>query len=293
MGKASSSARSAVSRRPGAARADKTVRLTVADFPPPRAVSDADLKELGKTFRIPPTDQPALTEFLTELITVFADEVIRDRRQPDFRADRDRLKKALSAVKQAHKALAQPFRPAVRRSLDAFGSGLGPVVSAKWLRDRFPDDELTPKPQALPIDPQADPERYPGLRRLPKNTTRFDIERLSINARVSLVEARPAETVVALLQEIQNPLQVALHRMTQLPEARGGQKPVDSRRYVLINLAAIWSRLGRHPTGGATSDFVAFCEAFFELIGWPGEGLQHAVPRAIRSWRDRGRKIAR
>lgn len=224
---------------------------------------------------------------------MFADEVTRDRRQPDLRADRDMLMKALSAVEQARKALARPFGPAARRSMSAFGPRLGLVVAAKWLRDRFPDDELVPRPHAVPIDPQADLTRYPGLGRLPRNSDKLDIERLSLNARVDFVEWRPTDTTVAILQEIQNSLRAALHEMSMLPGARGGQKPINNRHYVLMNLAEIWSRLGLRPTGGATSRFVTFCESFFELIEWPTEGLQHAVPRALRSWQDRRRKTGR
>jgi len=39
-----------------------------------------------------------------------------------------------------------------------------------------------------------------------------------------------------------------------------------------------------HPT---------FFESVFERIGWPNDGLQQAVPHAIRFWRDQRRKSGR
>jgi arylsulfatase A-like enzyme len=38
----------------------------------------------------------------------------------------------------------------------------------------------------------------------------------------------------------------------------------------------VWHRLGRQPTGGITSQFGAFCEAVFDAIAWPTEGVNAA-----------------
>ena len=89
---------------------------------------------------------------------------------------------------------------------------------------------------------QNHPVRYPGLQRLPRNSNKLDIERLSINARVNFVEWRPTDTAVAILQEIENSLRAALHEMSMLPGARGGQKPIKG---LLINNWLIMSALER------------------------------------------------
>ena len=268
-------------------------RQVATDLPPPEPIADADMDELCATFRIPPKARPGLKAFLNELISVFTDEIIRNHGEPDLRAGRDRLKTALAAVERAQEAMGRSFGPSVRQSMHAFGPRLGPMVAAQWLRDRFSEDERVPQRHAIPIDPQANRLRYPGLAAMTRSDTRLDVESLSRNARVDFVESRPADTALAILQEIQDALQVSLNGTLLLPNARGGRKPLTTRHYVLINLAEAWSRLGQEPTGGTASRFLGFCEAFFELIGWPHVGLSAAVSRAIRSWQNLAQKTTR
>jgi len=61
--------------------------------------------------------------------------------------------------------------------------------------------------------------------------------------------------------------------------------PLDHRAYFLAALAELWHRFGGRPTSGLKSKFGAFCEAVFEAIGWPTEGVSSALPDAIKLWR--------
>jgi len=268
------------------APAAKPKRQTASSLPIPRPACDAGLEELFLVHRIPSEYWPMAKAFLDELVAVFAGEIRRERSEPALRADRQTLHKAQRAVEQALALIGGPLGPAARRSLRAAGLRLGPMVSAEWLRERFPDDEYVPLQHALPINRQGDRFRYPALARLPRNDTRLDVEQFSYEARVNFVQARPAETMRALLKSIQAALQAAQDGFLLLPGARGGQRPLLQRRYVLANLAELWHRIGRSPSSGPASDFLAFCEGFCTLIGWPDEGLETAVADALVAWRD-------
>lgn len=272
------------------APAAKPKRQTASSLPLPRPAPDTGLEELFLVHRIPSEYWPMAKAFLDELVAVFAGEIRRERREPALRADRQTLHKAQCAVEQALAVMKRPLGPAARRSLRAAGPRLGPVVSAGWLRERFPDDEYVPTRHALPIDHQASRVRYPGLARLRRNDNRLDVEQFSGEARAQFVEMRPAETMRALLESIQAALQAAQGRFLLLPGARGGQKPLLQRRYMLANLAELWHRIGRSPSSGPASDFLAFCEGLCTLIGWPDEGLETAVADALVTWRDRRQK---
>jgi hypothetical protein len=66
--------------------------------------------------------------------------------------------------------------------------------------------------------------------------------------------------------------------------ARGGRKPLIFRHYLIVNLAKIWTGLERPASAGPKSDFVTFCVTVANLIGWPIEGLDSAIPDALKDF---------
>jgi hypothetical protein len=56
---------------------------------------------------------------------------------------------------------------------------------------------------------------------------------------------------------------------------------------MLAALAEFWHRLGRRHTSGMKSKFGDFCEAVFDAIGWPTEGVNAALAEAKNLWRTR------
>jgi len=124
-------------------------------------------------------------------------------------------------------------------------------------------------------------------------TRRCDVEEMSIDARILCVSVNPLETTRALLNLLELGLTQALEQMLHLPGARGGRRPLDHRKYGLVNLANAWHKLGRAPTSGANSQFLAFSEAIFAAIGWPTSSLASAIPDAITLWKNLNQKNAR
>ena len=66
-----------------------------------------------------------------------------------------------------------------------------------------------------------------------------------------------------------------------LPGGKGGRRRLSERTYMIGSLAKCWKSFGRRPTSGPNSRFVTFCEALFEVIDWPTEGVEAAVPHAL------------
>ena len=105
--------------------------------------------------------------------------------------------------------------------------------------------------------------------------------------RVGFVGDHPLETIGAVLSALEDAIKSALENFTFLPGAKGGRRPLVLRHYFLINLAEFWhDRIGQVRVG-QKSEFVTFCEAVSEAIGWPTDGLVSAVSDAVRDWRNR------
>ena len=85
--------------------------------------------------------------------------------------------------------------------------------------------------------------------------------------------------IAKLLADVITALEDGHRLIVRLPD---GRKPLTHRAYMLAALAQLWHRLGRRPTSGANSRFGVFCEAVFEAIGWPTEGVNSALPSAIK-----------
>ena len=270
------------------------------DIKAPKHVSDEDFETICRTFAIGKSDAKPLREFLVLFVDEFSRVIHTDRLLPDLRADRDTLQKVLGAIRATQRTAAKRIGPGAHRGLRAMGSSIGPALSARWLREQFSGDDFAPQKQDLfehypgpqGVRPQAAriPARFPvwAMR------SRLDVEEMSIDARILCVSKNPLETTVALLNLLELGLTQALGEMLLLPGARGGRHPLNYRKYGLVNLAHAWNhQLGRRPTSGANSQFLAFSEAIFEVIGWPKNGLASALPDAIALWKNRDEKFSR
>jgi hypothetical protein len=102
---------------------------------------------------------------------------------------------------------------------------------------------------------------------------------------------RGPEIIIAALDEIYE----SLIRSNEQTKGRGGRKPTYTRHYFLVNLALIWKRIGRSWSRESVPleiagerahfsglDFNSFCDTIFSHIGWPVQGLDDAIKRAIK-----------
>jgi hypothetical protein len=108
------------------------------------------------------------------------------------------------------------------------------------------------------------------------------MEDLSLDERIEFMEQRGGKVVPMLLRDIIAALEDGRRAIVQLPD---GRKPLKNRAYMLAALAEAWHRLGRRPTSGINSRFGCFCEAVFEAIGWPTEGVNAALADTKKLWR--------
>jgi hypothetical protein len=101
------------------------------------------------------------------------------------------------------------------------------------------------------------------------------------------IRDRAPETLNALLRDLESALASALTSLDSDPRIRGGRRPLENRRLVIMNLADFWQRIGKKPVGTRDSVFAVFCEEIFVAMGWPIDGLESAIPDAIKSLRNR------
>ena len=175
--------------------------------------------------------------------------------------------KALKATQQARAAL--PSRPGdtAEVSLQVAGALLGEVVTGGWLGEKFPGFGNLLRASR-------------GDRDSPE-WSKPTIEEPSASVRGQFIGSEAVPVLSALLGEVELVLKVAGGMLPLLPRGKGGRRPLTQRAYMIANLATCWQSLGRTPTSGPNSWFTAFCEAVFEAIGWPTEGVEAAVPDAL------------
>lgn len=261
--------------------------LRNADFPAPRKINESDFKHLCKISEIQPSDHKITKKWLDELVTDFDVWMKGERLQLDRASDRDRLKTALSNTEKAAKRI-RNLGPSGRRATRVISASVAPMLAARWLNEKFPDDDLTPQRSKLP---SAQGSRTST--RTPQRAPEYFIEEKSLEARMHFVRQRSVETTIAALNEIIGGLERSIRSLALQPGSRGGRKPTMFRHFLIINLAEIWSRLGRTVVVTPTSEFADFCEVVADSIGWPTDGMDSAIPDAVRHWRNLPRKTHR
>jgi hypothetical protein len=260
---------------------NKSKRMRADGFPIPKKMSSEDFDLLCRNFHIPLSSRNSAREQLDNIVRQFADWMIKDRKQPDRNADRDRLETALSCIEKATDKL-NKLGPSGRLAFKAISRTVAPMLSAKWINENFSDDDYAPRKSRLPV-------ANLGLRtpaRSPMRGAEYFIEEHSLEARLQFVSHQPANTAGVTLTAITDGVREALRRIELEPGSQGGRKPFIHRRYLLMNLAEMWDRLGSQVSTGPQSNFANFCEFVAESIGWPTEGISSAIAKAIGDWRN-------
>jgi histone H3/H4 len=246
--------------------------IRAADLKPPSQISDEDFDEICKTSAIPASQRAVVRDFLDEAVAAFAEAITADAKLPTRKADRRAIQQITKDIRRAQRWSKRAPGPAGRMGLRRAGRKLGFIVSASWMRTRFPHDEAAPAPVYWPLS-DRDMTRSPS--RVPSRPV--DIDELSLDARTGFMEQRALVAIATLLGDIADALESGRRAIVQLPDRKG----LVIRDYLLAALAELWRRLGRRPTSGPNSKFGVFAEAVFEAIGWPTSGVNAALADAI------------
>jgi hypothetical protein len=107
------------------------------------------------------------------------------------------------------------------------------------------------------------------------------VEQAETDRKHWFVQNRTADTLLAVLQEIEAGLGSALARLNAAPGASGGRETLLYRRILLVNLAKFWHSIGKKVSGGPDSTFADFCEEVMHSVGWPTKGVRSAVSKKI------------
>ncbi len=250
--------------------------VRLAALLPPRRITDEDFELICRTYAIPPDEHLAVRDFLDECVTTFAKAVTEERNRPGRKKDRLSIQRAARDLHRAVYWLERAAGPAARSGLRAAGRHIGPMVTASWLRRRFPNDRLAPGAHYWP---KEDSTGRASFRDPPRS---IEVDDLSAHERIRFAEHRPGEVITAILTRVGGALDDARRVIVQLLD---GRKPLAVRNYMLAALAEQWHRLDRRPTPGKSSEYGKFCETVFDAIGWPTEGVNRAISDAIKTWR--------
>jgi hypothetical protein len=256
-------------------------RLKADDFDIPRKISKADFAEIIRIYNIKlASQQYELKTRLDDLVEAFSEWMNKGKQEPSRKSQSDQIKKALVNVKNAAKQIDR-LGPSGRAAFRAISPIVGPMLAARWISEKFPDDPFAPLRQA--------PQNSFGIHkpmRHPMRAKEYFIEELTHSSRAEFVSHRPAETASAVLKEIENGLNSALRALALQPGAKGGPKPLRYRHWLIINLAEMWNDLNKEVSTGPNSDFAAFCETVAVSLGWPHSGMSSAISQAGHDWRN-------
>jgi hypothetical protein len=121
-----------------------------------------------------------------------------------------------------------------RLAVRSTAARLADIVSGDWLRYHFPGKA---------------PSRT--TRFVPRSTRDPDLERRNWEKHSNhhFIRTRAPETLQALLRDLESVLASALTSIESDPRARGGRQPLAYRHNVIVNLATIWSLMGKTLSG--------------------------------------------
>jgi hypothetical protein len=247
-----------------------------ADLRPPRSISADDLKEICGTFKIPFEQQDMVRDFLADAVAGFGESMARQATLPNRRDDRVAIKQMIDHLRRAEHLLRQKRGSAGFRALQFSARKIAPAISDVWLKSRFPND-FAPNESYRAVN-------YNPLRPSPRDLDLLgEAEEWSIDSRVDLMSRMGGVAIAKLLADQIAALEDGRRMIVNLPS---GRKPLADRAYMLAALAWLWRRLGRRPSSGISSQFGAFCEAVLESMGWPTDGVNAALPDAIKLSQD-------
>jgi hypothetical protein len=255
----------------------KTDHLQPADFPPPNRVPQEKVSEICEWLGVSHRLAAEVKNNLDDLVD-YVHESMSQKKAADRKGDRGRISNMLAQIEDTRRQL-RGMSIDGRLAVRSTAKRLADILSGDWLRYHFPS-EAPSKPMLGGRPPMRQPTR---------GTTNEDV----IYFNYQFIRDQAPETLNALLRDLELGLASALTSFDSVPGARGGRQTLTHRHLVILNLANIWLRLGEKPVGTQGSNFAAFCAAIFEAIGWPTDGLESAIPDAIRSLRNRSKKRAR
>jgi hypothetical protein len=239
---------------------------------PPRPISSENFDLICRTSQIPTGQQEKVRDFLASAVAGFEELIARERRLPSRKSNRRAITRAINHLRRAEYLLKQKMGPAGLRALRLSGRQIAPAISDAWLHSRFPND-FEP-PSQLYWRTGYNPLR-PSLR---DSDWLSESENRLLDYRVGFMERWGSLAIPKLLADQISGLENGRRLIVHLP---GGRTPLRNRAYMLAALAELWGKIGRRPASG-NSQFGSFCEAVFEAIGWPTEGVKSALPDAIK-----------
>jgi hypothetical protein len=238
------------------------------DIRSPRPISSENFELIYRTFRIPAEQQEKVRDFLANAVAQFGELTAREHTVPTRKSDRLAITRIIQHMRRAQYLLKHEMGPAGLRALRLSGRQIAPAISDAWLQSWFPNDFEPPMPAARnPLRPS-----YRDSDRL------TEAENLLLDYRVEFLGRWGSIAIPKLLADQINGLENGRRLIVSLPD---GRTPLKIRAYMLAALAELWRKIGRRPTSG-NSQFGSFCEAIFDAIGWPTEGVKSALPAAIK-----------
>ena len=240
-------------------------------LPIPKRISDSDFDEICESFKISPKKNRDFLRAVVDGATAGAAEfLMQQRSRPHRRTDHKLVKDTASALEEVRQWLDR-LGPEGKEALREFEHFLSPLVSARWLHQQFPNDNL-----AL---------RIAGLA--------ADFEDRCLVQRRMFIWNRPSLAVNAVLAELGRGLNATLLRLESRAGAKGGRKPLFARHIMILSLVRFWELIGKKISTGPKSEFVKFVEAVLVSIGWPESGIPDAVADAVKDRRNRAQKKTR
>jgi hypothetical protein len=122
--------------------------------------------------------------------------------------------------------------------------------------------------------------------RPPLRNDGYFIEEFTIGSRHRSVKHHPREIIGFVLKEIEIGLEASIRAFALQPGARGGRRPLEFRHWMIVNLAEIAKSHGIKVSTDPDSPFAALCQSVASYFNWPTKGIVHAIPDAVRDWRN-------
>jgi hypothetical protein len=246
--------------------------LQPADFSPPKRVSQEKVSEICEGMRISDQHAAELKSYLDDLVD-YVHELMSQKKAANRKGDRTRISNMLDRIEDIRDQL-QDMRIDGRLAVRSTAERLADILSGDWISHHFPNDA----PSKRTLGGKRPTTHHPARVRTDADVTYFNYQ---------FIRDRAPETLNALLRDLESALGSALASLDSDPRVLGGRQPLTHRHIVISNLANIWQRIGKKPVSTPNSAFAVFCETIFEAMGWPRDGLDSAIPDAIKSLRNR------
>jgi hypothetical protein len=250
--------------------------ITDTNLPEPKAIDDDCLTAIFDAFAVEFERREATKKWILNLVKQWPIEMREMRLQPSRDAERQKIEDAAGKIQQAIELLSS-VGPVGRETLrSASPSRISKMLNTEWLRDKFPDED------ALPMRSSGRAGTRSKMR-LRLRSRQVYVEEDTEEGRYHAVKHRPSQTIAAILQEIDT----AVSQSLVITKEAGGRKPATLREFFIVNLYEAW-RISGKPVG-SSQNFIDFCGAVFEGIGWPDRGLKAACRKALDTYKSRVR----